>query len=291
MQIFENFKHYLANHWGLVDQYWDLALNAFLVYLPRIVLAILVWVIGFKLIKIVANFFDKLLVKQHVSLAARSFLNSFLSIVLKVLVLVSVASSLGVPITSFMAILGAAGLAVGLALQGSLSNFAGGLIILIFKPFKIGDYVSTSSHSGTVEKITIFNTTLITVDNKAIVIPNGDLSNKEITNFTAKKIRRIDLVFGVGYESDIKKVREILMGLLQADKRILADPAPQVLVGKLGDSSVDFYARPWCKTEDYWDIYFDLTEKAKLAFDENGISIPFPQMDVHLKKDEKTVLC
>ncbi len=261
-----------------IESSWD--------YFPKIVLAILVWVIGFKIIRILLKIIHKILVKQRIAPAVRGFLDSLISIVLKVLVLVTVASILGVPMTSFMAILGAAGLAIGLSLQGSLANFAGGILILLFKPFKIGDYIATSLHSGIVEKITIFNTTLVTLDNKVIIIPNGDLSNKEITNYTAKKTRRIDMTFGVSYNTDLNKVRKILERIIKEDRRILKDPEPMIVVGELADSSVNFFVRPWCETDDYWDIKFDFIEKVKNEFDKEGISIPFPQMDIHLKKGE-----
>lgn len=265
-------------------KYIDLFVEGSLHYFPKVALALLIWVIGFKIIRVLLKLIHKILIKQQVAPAVRGFLDSLISIVLKVLVLITVAATLGVPMTSFIAILGAAGLAIGLSLQGSLANFAGGILILLFEPFKIGDYIATSSHSGTVEKITIFNTTLVTIDNKTVIIPNGDLSNKEITNYTARETRRIDMTFGVSYDSDIVKVRGILDKLIRADKRIFKDPEPMIVVGNLGESSVDFYVRPWCKTDDYWDIKFDFIEKVKMEFDKEKISIPYPQMDVHMKK-------
>lgn len=253
-------------------------------YTPKLILAILIWIIGFKVIRVLLKLIHKVLLKQRVAPAVRGFLDSLLSTALKALVLITIAATLGVPMTSFIAILGAAGLAIGLSLQGSLANFAGGVLILLFKPFEIGDYIETSSHSGEVEKITIFSTTLITLENNNVIIPNGELSNKEIMNYTARNTRRINMTFGVSYNDDIQKVRGILEKIVKADKRILKDPATQIVVGNLGESSVDFFVRPWCKTEDYWDIRFDLTEKVKIAFDKEKISIPFPQMDVHMKK-------
>ena len=264
-------------------KYKELFIEGTINYLPKLLLAFFVLWIGFKIVKIIINVLHKLMVKQKIDVAVRGFLESLLSIALKILVFIIFAGILGVPMTSFIAILGAAGLAIGLSLQGSLANFAGGVLILLFEPFKIGDYIATSTHSGTVEKITIFNTTLVTIDNKTIIIPNGDLSNKEITNYTAKKTRRIDMVFGVSYDDDLAKVRGILEKIIKEDKRILKDPEPMVVVGELADSSVNFFVRPWCKTEDYWDIKFDFIEKVKNEFDKAKITIPYPQMDVHMK--------
>ncbi len=264
-------------------KYKELFIEGAINYLPKLVLAFLVLWLGFKIIKIIIKALHKLMIKQKIDVAARGFLESLISITLKIIVFIIFAGILGMPMTSFVAILGAAGLAIGLSLQGSLANFAGGVLILLFEPFKIGDYIATSSHSGIVEKITIFNTTLVTLDNKNIIIPNGDLSNKEITNYTAKKTRRIDMVFGVSYDDDLAKVRGILEKIIKEDKRILKDPEPMVVVGELADSSVNFFVRPWCKTDDYWDIKFDFIEKVKNEFDKAKITIPYPQMDVHMK--------
>jgi small conductance mechanosensitive channel len=189
---------------------------------------------------------------------------------------------LGVQMTSFIAILGAAGLAVGLALQGSLANFAGGVLLLLFKPFKVGDFIEAQGFSGSVNAIQVFNTVLKTPDNKTIIIPNGNLSNGAITNFTAEKNRRVDWTFGIGYSDDIKKAKEILVQLIKSDPRILDEPEAMVALSELGDSSVNFVVRAWVKLEDFWGVYFDIQEKVKLTFDEQGISIPFPQRDVHV---------
>jgi small conductance mechanosensitive channel len=188
----------------------------------------------------------------------------------------------GIATTSFVAILGAAGLAIGLALQGSLANFAGGVLILLFKPFKVGDYIEAQGYSGTVNEIQIFNTILKSLDNKTIIIPNGNLSNDCITNYSTEPLRRVDFVFGIGYEDDIKKAKEVLLTIIKSDSRVLKEPEPFVSIGELGDSSVNFTVRVWCNKEAYWDVYFDMFEKVKLEFDKQGISIPFPQRDVHL---------
>jgi small conductance mechanosensitive channel len=180
--------------------------------------------------------------------------------------------------------MGAAGLAVGLALQGSLQNFAAGVMLIIFRPFKAGDYVDAGGTSGTVETIKIFNTVLKTPDNREVIVPNGAIYGGTITNFSARATRRIDMVFGIGYGDDIRKAKEVIKAILESDERILKDPEPLIAVGELGDNSVNFNVRPWVNSGDYWPVKFDLNERIKLAFDENGISIPYPQMDVHMAK-------
>ena len=249
---------------------------------PKLLLALVILYVGFKIAKWISNTAEKAMKKYHIDISLRKFLSSLISIGLKVLVLISVASTLGIETTSFVAILGAAGLAVGLALQGSLSNLAGGVLIIFFKPFKVGDHIEAQGHTGDVESIQIFATVLTTKDNKTIVIPNGDLSNSSIVNYTNQKIRRVDMTFGIGYNDDIKKAKNILYKLMKDDKRVLTHPEPFVGLSELGDSSVNFAVRPWTKTEDYWGVYFDMNEKVKAAFDAEGISIPFPQRDIHL---------
>ena len=189
---------------------------------------------------------------------------------------------LGIETTSFVAILGAAGLAVGLALQGGLANFAGGVLILIFKPFKVGDFIDAQGHAGVVSEITVFTTVLKTPDNKTIIIPNGALSNGSMVNYSTEEKRRVDMVFGIGYGDDIAKAKQVLKRIVDEDERVLKDPAPQIVVAELADSSVNFNFRVWCTGSDYWSIYFDMNEKVKLEFDKEGVSIPFPQRDVHL---------
>ena len=201
---------------------------------------------------------------------------------LKGLLLISVASMVGIATTSFVAVLGAAGLAIGLALQGSLSNFAGGVLILIFKPFKVGDLIEGGGHLGVVKEIQIFNTILTTADNRRVIIPNGVLSNNSLININVEPTRRVDFVFGIGYGDDIKKTKEILQRLADADSRVLKDPAPTIVLSELADSSVNFTVRLWVNTADYWGVYFDTHEAVKVAFDAEGISIPFPQQDVHM---------
>ena len=216
------------------------------------------------------------MVKRDVEITLRKFLLNLLSWALKILIFVMVVSKLGIETTSFAAILAAAGLAVGLALQGSLSNFAGGVLIMIFRPFKIGDVIEAQGEIGSVKEIEIFTTKLIGLSNKEIIIPNGSLSNGNIVNYSATGTRRVDLTFGVSYDAEIKKTKEVLQQVLDDNPSILKDPAPTIAVSELADSSVNFIVRPWCNTADYWNVYFDVTEKTKIALDEAGIEIPYP---------------
>lgn len=211
-----------------------------------------------------------------------SFLTSLVSIGLKALLLISVAEMVGIQTTSFIAILGAAGLAVGLALQGTLANFAGGVLILLFKPYKVGHLIEAQGHTGWVKEIQIFVSILTTPDNKTVIIPNGAISNGNITNYSTLGQIRVDLVMGISYESDIRKAKSILLDVMQKHPKVLKDPAPFVGVVELGDSSVNLAVRPHSTPEDYWTVYFDIYEEGKIALDESGITIPFPQVDVHM---------
>ena len=262
--------------------YLQKLINLAVEYGPKLLLAIIVLIVGLWIIKLVIRTMNKTMERSNVEISLRKFLSSLLGIILKVLLLISVASMIGIATTSFVAILGAAGLAVGLALQGGLANFAGGVIILIFKPFKVGDFIEAQGYMGTVHEITIFTTVLKTPDNKTVIIPNGALSNGSMVNFSTEPQRRVDMVFGIGYGDSIEKSKAVLGKLVDADTRIHKDPAPQIVVGELGDNSVNFNVRVWCDSVDYWGVYFDTHEKVKLAFDEEGISIPFPQRDVHV---------
>ncbi len=250
----------------------------------QLVYAIVVLIIGFWLASIVAKITVRSLEKRNVDASLKHFLRSFIKVSLRIMVIITVASMVGIATTSFIAVLGAAGLAIGFALQGSLANFAGGVLILLLKPFKVGEFISASGTDGTVEKIDIFYTTIKTTDNVTIIIPNAQLSNNSVTNFSRKKTRRINIVFGVSYTDDIKKVQEILLDILHADERILKDPEPFARVSELADSSVNFNVRAWTSSDDFWAVRFDLIETVKLRFDKEGISIPFPQMDVYVKK-------
>jgi len=254
-------------------------------YLPKLLMALVVLCVSWPLIGFFVRLLDKALRKREIDVSLRPFVKSIASISLKVMLLISIASMLGIEMTSFIAVLGAATLAIGLSLQGSLANLAGGFLILFFKPFKVGDLIESGGHLGTVESIKVFSTTLITPDNKAIILPNGSLANSDITNYTQKETRRVDLSFGIGYGDDIKKAKSILEKISKSDSRVLDDPKPQIAVSELADSSVNFVYRVWVSSGDYWGVYFDTIERVKLRFDKEGISIPYPQMDVHLKKE------
>jgi small conductance mechanosensitive channel len=207
-----------------------------------------------------------------------------IGILLKILLLISVIGMVGVQMTSFIAILGAAGLAVGMALSGTLQNFAGGVIILLFKPFKVGDYIEAQGHSGSVNEIQIFNTILKTPDNKTIIIPNGGLSTGSMINYSTEPQRRVDFVFGIGYGDDVDKAKAVIQQLIDGDERILKDPAPFIAVSELADSSVNLVVRVWAEASNYWGIHFDMHEKVYKTFDKEGLNIPFPQMDLHVHK-------
>ena len=253
-------------------------------YLPQVLLAVITLVIGLWIIKKLVVALDKVLEKKEVDQSLKGFLNSLFSILLKILLVLSVIEMVGIETTSFIAVFAAAGFAVGLALQGGLANFAGGVMILIFKPFKADDLITSNGYTGAVLSIEIFNTILKTADNQIIILPNAIVSNNPIININKEALRRVDFVFGIGYNDDIKKSKNIIKGLLDDDKRILGDPAPVIVVSELADSSVNLTVRAWSTKENYWGVFFDLTENVKLKFDDEGISIPFPQTDVHLFK-------
>lgn len=249
-------------------------------YAPKVVLAIITLIIGLWLINRFTALLDRRLGAKDPTL--NTFLCGLVGISLKIMLLISVASMVGIATTSFIALIGAAGLAVGLALQGALANFAGGVLILIFKPFKGGDVIEAQGYLGTVAEIQILYTVVNTFDNRRVVIPNGTLSNASLTNVSAYPTRRCDMVFGIGYGDDIDRARMICKRLIEGDERALKDPAPLIVVGALGESSVDLTVRVWTKSEDLWPFYWDMLEKVKKAFDDEGVSIPFPQRDVHM---------
>lgn len=266
-----------------MEKYYIEAKALLLDYAPKIVTALAILLIGLFVINLLVKMSRKVMKKAGVDITLQKFLGNLLGWALKILLIVTVISQLGVETTSFAAILAAAGLAVGLALQGSLANFAGGVLIMIFKPFKLGDLVEAQGEIGVVKEIEIFTTKLTGLSNKEIIIPNGSLSNGNIVNYTTEGTRRVDLVIGVSYDADIKKTKEVLMQVLTSHPKVLKDPAPGVTVSELADSSVNFAVRPWSKTADYWDVYFEITENVKLALDEAGIEIPYPHQ-VHIKK-------
>lgn len=251
----------------------------------QIGMAIAIFIIGRIIAGIIVNIVRKLLEKAGTDDMLTNFVCSITKAVLMLFIVIAALNQLGVDTTSFIALIGAAGLAIGLSLQSTLQNFAAGVMLILFKPFKLGDFVEAGGSSGVVEKITIFSTIMKTGDNREIIVPNGAIYGGTITNNSARDTRRIDMVFGIGYDDDIKKAKELLNEILAADERILKEPAPLVAVAELADSSVNFNVRPWVKSGDYWGVLFDVTETVKLTFDENKISIPYPQMDVHSKSD------
>ena len=265
-----------------MSEHLNKAIDLAMQYGPRLLLAIIVLLVGLWVIARVVNLMGRGMDRAGTEPTLARFLRSLVSIGLKALLFISVASMIGIETTSFIAILGAAGLAIGLALQGTLANFAGGVLVLLFRPFRVGDYVEAEGVAGTVHSIQIFNTVINTPDNKRIIIPNGAISNGIITNYSTEPTRRVDFVFGIGYGDDIGKAKEIIAAEIARDERVLAEPAPLIVVSNLGESSVDITVRVWVASADYWAVNFALIEHVKLAFDAAGISIPFPQRDVHL---------
>ena len=253
------------------------------VYGIKVIGAIVIWIIGSWAIRKIMKGIRAVMTKRDYDESLQKFLLNLISWILKILLIITLLGTLGVPTTSFAAIIAAAGLAIGLALQGSLGNFAGGVLIMIFKPIKIGDLIEAQGEIGVVKQIEIFTTKLTGLSNKEIIIPNGALSNGNIVNYTTEGTRRVDLTFGVGYDSDIKKTKEVLMNVITSHPLVLSDPAPTVNVSALADSSINFAVRPWCKAEDYWAVYFGITEQTKEALDAAGIEIPYPHQ-VEIKK-------
>ena len=254
-------------------------------YGPKLIGAIVVWIIGSIIIKKLTKAFGHMLEKRNTDASLRPFLKSIVNVLLNVLLVISVLTMVGVAMTSFIAILGAAGLAIGLALSGTLQNFAGGVMILLFKPFEVGNLIDAQGHKGKVKEIQIFNTILTDLDNKTIIIPNGPLSTNSIINYSTEPTRRVDISVGIAYGEDVKKSRDVLMKLGKSDKRILKDPAPFIGVTELGDSSVNLTFRVWVNSDDYWGVYFDMNESVYDVFNQSGVQIPFPQLDVHLQKE------
>lgn len=250
----------------------------------KILIALVIFLIGQLIAKIIARVLGKVLTHTKLDKILVAFIQSLVNALLLVFVIVAALDQLGVNTNSVIAVLGAAGLAIGLALQGSLQNFAAGFMLLIFRPFKGGDYVEAAGAAGVIEKIGIFSTTLHTGDNKEVIIPNGSIYSGNIVNYSKRPTRRIDMVISIGYEDDIRSARDIIAGILKDEARILPEPTPLIAVGELAVNSVNFFVRPWVKTEEYWDVKFALTEKIKLAFDANGITIPFPPIHVHSDK-------
>ena len=265
-----------------MEQYTSYIMDFVMQYGPKLIGAIITLIVGLWIVKRISKFFNKSLEKKEVDPSLRPFLSSMVNTLLKVFLVVSVLSMMGIEMTSFVAILGAAGLAVGLALSGTLQNFAGGVIILILRPFKVGDFIEAQGYSGSVSSIQIFNTILKTPDNKTIIIPNGGLSTGALTNYSTEPTRRVDWTVGIGYGDDIEKARKILLDILTSDERVFKDPAPFIQVSALADSSVNLATRVWVNSGDYWPVSMETNEKIYNEFNKQGINIPFPQMDVHV---------
>ncbi|MBQ7688236.1 MAG: mechanosensitive ion channel family protein [Clostridia bacterium] len=274
----EETGEYLKKLWEMLEEYA-------VTYGGRLLIALLVLIVGFKLV----NFFKKRLEKSKavtkLDVSARGFLLSMLSIVFKVLICITALSVMGVPMTSIITVIGSCGLAVGLALQGSLANIAGGFVLMVLKPFSVGDFIVMGDMSGTVEELGLFNTKLLTIDNRQVILPNAAVSNATLVNVTAKGNRRVDLTFSAAYSDDVEKVEEVLLEVCEKHPLVLADPAPFARLSAHKDSALEYTVRAWCAGEDYWTVYFDLIKEVKLAFDRNGVTIPFPQMDLHTKAD------
>jgi len=263
-------------------QLWMQVQDVVAVWGLKVIAAIAIFIIGRWIAKLLRRGVKRMLERAAVEPIISGFTTSIVYIALLVFVVIAALGQLGIQTTSFIAILGAAGLAIGLALQGSLANFAAGFLMIIFRPFKVGDFIEGAGVMGVVREIQVFTTTLRTPDNKTIIIPNAKLSGDNIVNYSAEETRRVDMTVGVSYDADLSKVREVLNDIISKDTRILPDPAPQVAVAELADSSVNFIVRLWTKTEDYWGVRFDATETIKNRFDAEGIGIPFPQRDIHI---------
>lgn len=266
---------------------FDKATEIAVTYAPKLIGAIIIWIIGGWVIKGLINTFTRMLDKSNTDESLKPFLKSIINAALRVMLIISVLTMLGVEMTSFIALLGAAGLAIGMALSGTLQNFAGGVIILVIKPFKIGDVIEAQGYIGTVKEIQIFNTTLKTADNKTIIIPNGGLATSSLINYTTEENRRVEWTFSIGYGDDTSKAKEILKALCDTDERILKDPETFIAISALADNSVNFIVRSWVKANDLWNVYFEMNEKVYNAFNKEGLNIPFPQMDIHLHKVEQ----
>lgn len=258
----------------------------FIFYGINILVALAILIIGSKVARLIATLIKKGCEKKSIDAVVAGFIANLLYALVLASVVLMALSRVGIETTSFIAILGAAGLAVGLALQGSLSNFASGVLIIVMRPFKAGDFIEAGGKSGSVAKIEIFATELRTPDNKVVIVPNSAIMSGSITNYSREKTRRVDLVIGVGYDADLKQAKEVLTSVLQSNDKVLSEPAFTVAVSELGDSSVNFNVRPWVSTADYWAVYSEVLEASKVALDNANISIPFPQMDVHVKKED-----
>jgi len=265
-----------------MEDYLERFQDVVISYLPNVIAALLIFVIGWFLIKMLTKLTGGALRRAKTDETLVSFVSHLVYMAGMAFVIIAVLGRLGVNTASFAAVIAAAGLAIGFALQGSLGNFAAGIMLIVFRPFKAGDFIEAAGVAGVVEEIQVFATILRTPDNKQLIVGNASITGSNITNYSAKDTRRIDLVFGIGYGDDIPKAKAVLDRILKEDDRVLNDPEPTIGVLELGESSVNLAVRPWVKTADYWNVYFDLNERIKLRFDAEGIQIPFPQRDVHL---------
>jgi len=263
-------------------QYW---IESAITWGGKLLIAVAILVIGLMITKKLSKVMAKMLDKKGFDASLKTFLISMVSISLKIMVIITALTQLGVEMTSFMALIGAAGLAIGMAFSGTLGNFAGGVMILIFRPYKVGDYISAQGEEGFVQEIQIFNTILLSLDNKTIIVPNGSMANGNMTNFTEEENRRVDFVVGIAYGDDYDKAKSVLEGFIADDPKILDSPESFIGLGELADSSVNITLRVWCKTEDYWDVFFKMNERIYKEFDKAGLNIPFPQLDVHVQNN------
>jgi small conductance mechanosensitive channel len=278
--IFCNFAPIL----NIMDKYFEQFNSMLVAYAPKVLGAVVTLFIGFYLARIISNKLKNILVKKNIDQTLTPFLSSLVAIILKILVLFSAASMFGIEVTSFIAIFSAFVFAIGLALQGNLSHMAAGVLLLFFKPFKVDDFIVTNGYSGTVREIQLINTIITTLDNRVIIIPNGQIMGNPLENITANPTRKVPMTFGISYTADIDHAREVILKVAKSCEKIDHTQAVDVFVSNLNDSSVDFAVRPWVKTEHYWDVYFFMQENIKKEFDKAGIGIPFPQMDVHLNQ-------
>lgn len=251
----------------------------------HIIAAIIIFIVGRFIIKLINRLVASILQRRHIEISVQTFLSSLVNIILTILLIITVIGALGVNTTSFAALIASAGVAIGMALSGNLQNFAGGLIILLFKPYRVGDFIDVCGVQGTVSAVQIFHTILLTPDNKAVYLPNGSTSSSTITNYSREDKRRIEWTFGIDYGEDVNRARTAILSVITADARILPDPAPFVAVGGLSDSSVDIIVRVWVPTEEYWNVYFDMHQRVYETFNEQKINFPYPQQTVHLVQD------
>ena len=277
---------YTDNATAEASKYTDLAITYASEYGLNLVSAILIFIIGKWVIAKITKLAKTVMEKAKIDRTLIEFAESLIYFALLMMVILASLNALGINTTSFLAVFGAAGLAVGLALQGSLANVGAAVLIIIFRPFKVGDFVEAGGATGTVEDVNLFSTVIAPLDNRTIIVPNAAIVGGNITNYSMKPNRRVDHVFGISYDDDLKLAKETLMEIIQSDERVLSEPAPFVAVSELGDNSVNFTTRAWVETADYWDVYFGMIEAVKLKFDEKGISFPYPQMDVHMDKQE-----